>query len=223
MDENNEQKLNTEELKKETVETVNQVKDTIKNVDFKKDTKEATGFVTKMFKEPFGTIQEIAKDNGNKYFKTAVILIIVWMAVIFVKKLINITWRTTNIFPIILSIVKTTIAPVVGILVLALIVYFMNKNSKKSLVTTITAVTVAQIPTIIATIVGMLTLISYNINTITIPFSSLCSVVSTILTYFTMKALFEEKENSKFLKTFVIVEAIYFATYIVVGLLGIYI
>ena len=223
MEENNEQKVNTEELKKETVDTVNQVKDTIKNVDIKKDTKEATGFVSKLFKDPFATIQEITKDSENKYLKTALILVIVWMAVKLVKTLINRIWMPSHIFETVLSIVKITIAPAVGIIVLSVIIYFMNKKAKKSLTTTITAVTVAQIPKIISAIVSLLTIISSSASKITSPFSSLCGVISTILTYFTMKALFEEKENSKFLKTFVIVETIYFVTYIVVGFLGIYI
>ena len=221
MEENNEQRVNTEEIKKETVDTVNQVRDTIKNVDFKKDTKEATGFVSKMFKDPFGTIEEIAKDKENKYLKMAIILIIVWMAAKLIRTLINRTWLPSRIFPIVLSVIKVTIAPTIGIIVLAGIIYFMNSKAKKSLSTTITAVTVAQIPRIIASIVSMLTIISSSISTITSPFASLCTVISTVLTYFTMKDLFEEKENSQFIKTFVIVEVIYLVADIVFGLLGI--
>ena len=56
MEENNEQKVNTEELKSEASSTVNQVKDTIKNVNIKKDTVEAKGFIGDMFKDPLGTM-----------------------------------------------------------------------------------------------------------------------------------------------------------------------
>lgn len=223
MEENNEQRVNTEDLKRETVDTVNQVKDTIKNVDLKKDTKEATGFVTKMFKNPFETIEEIANDSGNKYFKTAILLIIVWMAVRLIRTLINRTWIASRMFQTMLSVIKVTIAPAVGIIVLALIIYFINKKVKKSLTTTITAVTISQIPEIIAAIVSLLTIISSNASTITSPFSSLCAVISTVLTYFTMKSLFGGEKNSEFFKTFVIVEAIYFVAYIIVSFLGIYI
>ena len=52
MEENQENKVNTEEIKKETVETAKKVKDSIKNVDIKNEAKEATGFVSAMFKDP---------------------------------------------------------------------------------------------------------------------------------------------------------------------------
>ena len=44
--------VNAEDVKKETEETVNQVKDTIKNVDLKNDSKEAKGFFFSFFKNP---------------------------------------------------------------------------------------------------------------------------------------------------------------------------
>lgn len=224
MEENNEEKkVNTEEIKKETVDTVNQVKDTIKNVNIKEDTKVATGFVSKMFKDPFGTIQEIAKDSEHKHLKTAIVFIVVWMLIIFVKAIFTRYWSASHVFKTVLSIVKSTIAPAIGIIVLSAIIYFMNKNAKKSLSTIITGITVAKVPKIIAAAIGLLTIISSNASMITSPISSLCSVISTVLTYFTMKALFEEKENSKFLKTFVIVEAIYYIAYFVLSFLGIYI
>ena len=48
--------VNAEDVKKETEETVNQVKDTIKNVDLKNDSKEAKGFFFSFFKNPLGEI-----------------------------------------------------------------------------------------------------------------------------------------------------------------------
>ena len=55
MDENqnnsNSFNVSSEDLKKETKETVNEVKNTIKNVDFKKDSQAAKGFISEFFKE----------------------------------------------------------------------------------------------------------------------------------------------------------------------------
>ena len=87
---NQDQTLDTENLKKETVETVNQVKETIKNVDIKNDAKEATGFVTSMFKDPFATIKTIADDSTNKAFKTAIIFLIIWVAAEFLDSALSI-------------------------------------------------------------------------------------------------------------------------------------
>lgn len=224
MEENKEEKVvDTEELKRETLNTVNQVKETIKKVDIKSDAKEATGFVSAMLKDPFAKIQEIAHDTTNKNFKTAIFLIVVWLVAILMKKLALQNWFYTNYFKVLLSCLKVTLAPLVGILVLSLIVYCMNKKAKKSLVTTVTAITIANIPTILATIIQLLTIVSASIAKLTNPIASFCGVITIILTYFSIKALLEEKENSKFLKTFVIVEAIYYVAYVIISFLEIYI
>ena len=99
----------------------------------------------------------------------------------------------------------------------------MNKKEKKSLATIITSITIAKIPTIFASVVNLLTIFSVSAYKITSPIASLCSVVTTILTYFTIKAIFNEEQNSKFLKTFVIIEAIYYVAYLIISFLEIYI
>ena len=214
MEEKKEEKIvDTEDLKKETVDTVKQVKETIKKVYIKSDAKEATGFVSAMLKDPFAKIQEIAHDTTNKNFKTAIVFMVVWMIAILVRKLILQSWAYVNVFQVLLSIAKVTIAPFAGVLVLSLIIYCMNNK----------AVTIAHIPTILATIIRLLTIISGSISKLTNPILSFGEVISIILTYFTTKALFEEKENSKFLKTFVIIEAIYYVAYLVFSFLEIYI
>lgn len=218
-----EQNVNTEEIKKETVETVNQVKETIKNVDIKNDAKEATGFVTSMFKDPFGTIKQIVNDNTNKHFKTAIIFVAIWTIALFVKALSYKYWSFNAMFRNILSLVKTIIAPALSVVVLSGIVYVMNKENKKSMITTMTAVVMAKIPVIISLVVGLLTIFSSRISILTSPFSTLCSIISVVLTYFTLKTLFNEEQNSKFFKTFVMVEAIYFVADILISFLEIYI
>ena len=136
MEENKEQNINTEEIKKETVETVNQVKETIKNVNIKNDAKEATGFVSSMFKDPFGTLKQIVNDNTNKYLKTAIIFVIIWMIAILISKLFSVSISSFSVkiaFSRVLSIIKAVIAPLVGVVVFSGIVYFMNKENKKSI------------------------------------------------------------------------------------------
>lgn len=217
--------VNTEEIKKETVETVNQVKETIKNVDIKKDAKEATGFVSSMFKDPFGTIKQIVNDSTNKFFKIAIIFMIVWIIAIFVGNLLgtSMTKFSFNLaFKQILSIIKAIVAPLVGVIVLSGIVYLMNKENKKSIVTIMTAIVTAKIPVIIATVISLLTIIDYKISYITTPFASLCNVISVVLMYFATKSIFGEEQNSKFFKKFVIIETIYYVIYIVISFLGIY-
>ena len=223
MEEKEENKVNTEEIKKETVETAKQVKDSIKNVDIKNDAKEATGFVSAMLKDPFAKIKEIVEDKENKNLKLAIIFIAIWTVAVFIKALAAKYWSFSAVFRNVLSLIKTIIAPVLGILVLSAIVYFMNKKEKKSLATIITSITIAKIPTILASVISLLTIFSVSAYRITSPISSLCSVVTIILTYFTIKAIFNEEQNSKFLKTFVIIEAIYYVAYLIISFLEIYI
>ena len=67
MEENN--KINTEDLKKETKETVNKVKETIKNVDFKEDTKATKGFLKEMFSNPFEEIKKLQMEKKMFFLK----------------------------------------------------------------------------------------------------------------------------------------------------------
>lgn len=222
---NKEQNINTEEIKKETVETVNQVKETIKNVNIKNDAKEAKGFVSSMFKDPFGTLKQIVNDNKNKYFKIAIIFVIIWMIAILISKLFAVSisiFSVKIVFSKVSSIIKAVIAPLVGVVVFSGIVYFMNKENKKSITTILTAVVTAKTPVIVASVVSLLTIIDSKISLITSPFASLCNAISIVLIYFATKTIFGEEQNSKFFKKFVIIEAIYYVAYIVVSLLGIY-
>ena len=227
MEENQENKVNTEEVKKETVETAKQVKDTIKNVDIKNDAKEAKGFISEMYKDPFAKIKEIVADKENKNLKIAIIFIIVWTVAVAIKAFSTKYWSFNAIFNTVfknmISVVKVSIVPILSIVVLAGIVYFMNKKEKKSLSTLITSLTIAKIPTILSAIISLLTIFSASAYKITSPISSFCTIVTTILTYFTIKEIFNEKENSKFFKTFVIIEAIYYVAYLVISFLEIYI
>ena len=225
MDENQEQKVNTEEMKTEAVKTVNQVKDTIKNVDIKKDTAETKGFLGEIFKNPLGKMQEIAlKDNG-KYLKFALIFIAIWIVAEATKRCFEVyyRWGYFQFGKNMLSILITAITPALVILILSLIIYLMNQKNKKSLSTIITLVTVAKIPVIIASVARILTVLSSQIGIITRPFSTFCSVISVILLYFAAKSIFNVEKNSDFIKKFIAIEGIYYIVYFVLAFLEIYI
>lgn len=225
MEENkNENKINTEEIKSETVNTVNEVKETIKKVDMKKDTLETKGFIKELFSDPLGKIKSIAEDNSNKFLKNALIIVIIWMAAVLIKQIFGTTslWKYYG-FKQFINIILTTISPAVGIIAMSVIIMIVNKENKKSLTQLITCITTARLPLAIAGVVSLLTLINSSISAFTTPFSKLCNVISIILTYFVAKDIFAEKENSKFIKKFVIIEGIYYIAYFVLTYLGIYI
>lgn len=216
-----------EELKNETVKTAKEVKETIKNVDIKKDAKATTGFITEMVKEPLSRLKEIAEDKEHKDFKFAILLVAVWMIIAGVVSLTGYysfdSFFKYNFGDHILSLIKTIIAPLLGLVVMSAIVFVMNKNNKKSFITVFTALTAAKIPTIVARVLYLLTLISSSITKILSPISSFAYVISTVFTFFAIKSLFGEEDNGKFLKKFVIVEAIFYVAYLLISYLQIYI
>lgn len=217
-----EQVVNTEELKNETVGAVKQVKDTIKNVNVKEEAKAAKGFIIEMIKNPLEKIKEIANDSTNTYFKTAIVLVIIWTLVSLIGT-ISFDYFSWNRFgKILLRYVKVILAPVISLVIMSLIIFVMNKKSKKSLVTVLTTVTTIKLPLIVAKVISLLTLISSNASVITSRVSSLCSVITTVLFFFAIRELFNEEDEKQVLKNYVIIEAIYLVASLVISYLGIY-
>lgn len=230
MDEQNkeskEKTVDTDEIIKETTETINEVKDQVKD-SFKKDelknsAKETTNFIVGMFKNPIGELKNISEDNSNKNFKYAIILAVIW---IFAEVILGMFYSSFswNIIKYLLPLIKIAVAPILSILILSLTIFILNKKKDKSLVTIMSVVTAAKLPIVIASVLSLLKLISRDVRTVTTPFELLCGVISTVLVYFGAKYLLGEKDDKSYIKQFAIIEGIYYIAYIVVGLLQIYI
>ena len=217
--------IDTENIKNETVEMAKKVKETIKGTKIKEETKAAKKFIVDMFKNPLDKIKEVANDNSNKFFKTAIILVIIWTILVFIDSTYSTIyyWGFARVFKNILNVLKEILAPALGILVYSAIILVLNKNNKKSLTTIISTVTITQLPLIISSLVSLLTIISSNISIITIPFAKVCSVVTIVLSYFGFKNLFSEDNDQTFIKKYILIQVIYYIAYIVIRLLGIYI
>ncbi|MCI8833394.1 MAG: hypothetical protein HFJ19_04255 [Clostridia bacterium] len=230
MDEKNkeskEKAVDTDEIIKETTETINEVKDQVKD-SFKKDelknsAKETTNFIVGMFKNPIGELKNISEDNSNKNFKYAIILAVIW---IFAEVILGMFYSSFswNVIKYLLPLIKIAVAPILSILILSLTIFILNKKKDKSLVTIMSVVTAAKLPIVIASVLSLLKLISRDVRTVTTPFELLCGVISTVLVYFGAKYLLGEKDDKSYIKQFAIIEGIYYIAYIVVGLLQIYI
>ena len=212
-------------LKKEATDTVNQVKDTIKNVNIKKDSIETKGFVVEMFKNPLGKIKEIVDKDTSKYFTYGIIILAIWVVAKLISRSFSFShiWGLSRVGSAILSILISGITPIVSVLVMSLIVFIMNTKNKKQLTTVITAIISASIPLVIASVVSLLTIFGTKVSTITAPFTSFCNVISTILMYFAIKAIFGTEKNSEFIKKFILVQGIFYIVYIVLSFFEIYI
>lgn len=214
---------NTEELKKETVDTVSQVKDTIKNVNIKQDGIETKGFIIEMFKNPVEKLQQIVNKDNGKYLTYAIIILAIWVISELVSRSFSFkhVWGLSNVSSAFISIVVSGITPIISILVLSLIVFIINKKNKKQLTTIITVIISASIPLVLASVVSLLKIANTKISLITIPFTELCNVISIVLMYFAIKAVFGIEKNSEFIKKFVVIETVYYIIYIILSLFNV--
>ena len=214
-----------EEIKNEATDAVKQVKEQMKDVNIKEEAKVAKGFVSELVKDPISKVEEIANDSTNKNFKTAIILTIVWAIANVVTSYSFKYFKLKNFLDCTLDLVKLLLGPVLVIVAMSAVIYFLSRKSenKKSLVTIMTTVTTTKLPLILAEVVSILTLISSQIGRITTRVTCIAEVVSAVLLFFAIKDLFGKKNEKDTLKTFVIVEAVYMLVSLVLTFLEIYI
>ena len=231
----NNEKINTEEIKKEAVNTAQEVKEAVKNTDVKKDVNVAKGFISNFFKNPLQEIETVASSSKNQFLKIAIIVLVIWLIASFIGAVIDVFDSYTlfsgisvgtflkisvnNIF----SVVKAVITPFISLVILSGIVYIMAKDKKKPFIQIATSVVIAKIPVIIATIASLLEVFSSQVYKITGPFSAFCNIISTVLLYFTVKSLYGQKEDNSFIKTFAIIMGIFYIARFVISFFGLYI
>lgn len=231
---NNLFQVHKDNFKKETTDTVKQVKDTFKNTDIKKASKEAKGFFLDFFKSPLKKLKEVVNDSQNYFLKTAIIIFVIWLVVILLDNIFGIASRYLfgyfgsfsyffkHLFSNILIVIKDLLAPILGILILSGLVYGFRKDRKKSFLSIVTSIVIAKIPVVIASIVNLLTLFGASAAKLTSPFSNFCSILSIILLYFAVKDLVNEKEDDNFFWKFALIIGIYYVSKFILSFLGIY-
>lgn len=213
----------SKEIKEEAKATFDDVKDTIKNVKFQNDAKETTGFVSKIFKNPLGILKETSEDKKNKNLKHALLLICLWILATLIT---GIYYAIHNKYlpagTRFIGVIRNLLGPIIGLVAMSLIVYFNQKNSKKDLTATFTTITVASIPTILISVVGILRIFSSSFNYVLTPLEYFASSITLIFEYFAAKDLIGEDENSKFITKFIGIQFIYFVCYFVFQFLELY-
>lgn len=229
MEENNQnQNINAEEIKKEAKETVNQVKDSFKNVDVKQETEKAKNFFSGIISTPVKKISEIAHDKSNNFFKTAIVLLVLWILIAGFGQVASIIGTIFKYgfkyveFSDFVGIAKAVITPLLEIVILSGIVYLFQKQNKKSFLTVVNTIVAAYFPIVVSKVVGLLNLIS-GASRITSPITGLLGVISLVFTFFAIKELSDEKENDKAVKQFVIIEAVYYVVAFILSFLKLYI
>lgn len=245
MEDNNEEKKEngaTEAVKQEVKETVNEVKEAFKDADVKKEAKETKNFLVEVFKNPIQKIKDVATGSNKDYFKYALIILGVWVIAAFIYAIgtnisyNNLFFNTRSFWQSTWRAISAVIAPVLSIAVISVIVILINKDKKKSFSLTFSSITIAKIPVAIGAIIQLLglftqgeytSLLSTNAilgigsGTIISFIVGLCSLISTILTYFAIKELHEEKDDNTFIKKYVVIMGIYYVVRIILSFLSI--
>ena len=99
MEENNEEvkqeEVKTEEtsknegIKNEAKETFKQAKEQMKDINFKEEAKKGKGLIGKLFKNPIGAIKEVIQDKEYKVFKTALLIVALWVVIVLVDYILD--------------------------------------------------------------------------------------------------------------------------------------
>lgn len=220
MEENNQnQNMNAQEIKREAQETVNQVKDSFKNVDVKQETEKAKNFFSGILKSPVQTIKNVANDSSNTFLKTAIVILVAWVLLSGVNSVIGIIrtiikygFKYLN-FSDFASIITGVLTPILVVLALSGITYlFHSKQNKKSFLTVFNTVTAGLVPFVAIKVLNVLTtlisIITSGVSKITTPVICILQIISVVLLFFGVKGLSGEDDDNS-VKKFIIIQAIY--------------
>lgn len=218
--ENNEEIKQESDLKQETAKTFNEAKEQMKNINFKEEAEAGKGLIKKLLKNPIETIKEIAIDEENKTFKTALLLVAAWAIIEFIERILYYATSKYADFEF-LPTLKVTLAPILKVIAMTIAIYFVNNRAKDSISKVLTSVAIAYIPSIAYSLLYLLHFISTKMYTILTPVGGLLNVISIVLMYHTVKSLSNETEEENVLKKFIKVEAVYYVIVFAVSFLGI--
>lgn len=199
--------IDKEELKNETKETVNKVKDTLKNVDINQEARETKGFLTEMLVNPFGKVSKVASGEEEGFKKAVVLLIINMVAAVVIALISAFKYSYGTVVSKLMDLVMAAVNPVLAIIIPAIIILLMNKSNKKPLTTIIATLVIANVPSIVASVIRIISALFSRLTIVTSPISTTLGLISTILEFMGMRILFgEEKET--FITKFAIIQVI---------------
>lgn len=199
--------VDTENLKAETKETVNQVKESIKNVNLKDGAEETKGLLKEMFSNPFEAVRRVATEEEN-VFKKAIFIMIIFVIASAAYSIISVVkyGKYSGVLDNIMDIVSGALYPIFFVLAPAIVVLILNKQNKKSLTTIISTITIASVPVVINYLIDIVEILVSGISIVTGPISTGLSAVATVLTYFGIKDLMGVEEHKDFIKKYLIIK-----------------
>ena len=222
-----------ESIENETKE--NQKQGPLKSPNLQDNPEETKGIIKEFFNRPIDKISELTKNKGKNLITLAIIILVIWLVSIIVDNILHLASRylfgnsgslgyfLENVFSNIFIIFKQLLIPVLTLLILTISTYLLNTKNKKNFVTTLSTIIIAKVPVVIASVVSLLNIINSSVSKLTTPFSGFCNVISTVLLYFGTRSLFEEKDDNKFIKKFIVIMGIYYLAKFILTFFGLYI
>ena len=209
------------DVKGEAKDTFNDIKRTMSNADIKGDAKKTTKHITSLFRDPIDTFESIANSKRNTSFKIALFVIIFWTLINLVGTVGEQEWAWGMVFKNLLGILGSLLKPLCSILLLSIINLIYERGSNKSLSKTITVLTFAQVPLVIGSLFTLIDLFSTTAHYVTEPLLNFTNVISLVFTYLASRALLKEGNETATIKTFALVQGLYFAILIALGFFNI--
>ena len=204
------------------------------NSNFKKEANAAKNFFVNFWKTPYNEMKKIVSAPKD-FLKITIAIIIVWAVAECIGAIIgvvrsfsysyypNIMSYFVNSFSSMFDIIVAILIPVIIVALLSFIIYLLMQNKKKKYLTIVSTILVAKIPVVLASILSLFSSISSEVSKITSSFSGFCSIISAILIYFAIKALYNEDDDNKASKTFLITMAIYYGIALILKFFNLYI
>lgn len=194
--------------------------DEFTKVDFKNGSQNLKMLFISFFKSPINTLKNVSKAKDMSFFNSSIILLLIWVLIVFIHSLFSCEYSGTFL---VLNVIRDITIPILSVGFLALIINFLNpnKDDKYSLTNSVTASIICKSPIIFSSLISILNIIASTSYIITTPIKYFCICISTIFTYFAIKYLYKDSDDSKSFKSFVIVEAIYYVIYLLLTFLNV--
>lgn len=207
------------ELKKQTKDTFNTAKEQMKNINFKEEASAGKNLIIRLFKEPVDVIKEVVKDENNKFFKTSIIFVAVWIIVVLLDSIIFFCSSKSADFDFWYTL-KRILSPILQIVAMTLIIFLLNMKEKKSFTNIITPVVIAKIPLIFASVIDLLGFIGIRMSDIITPVNGILECLSIVLGYFVVKDITDSDDKNAFVM-YAKVIGLYYLVYFVLSFAGI--
>ena len=185
-------------------------------------------FVKNFFRIPYFKTKEIV-SNYTPYFIIAITILIIWAVAGLLDGIITVTYRYSmasylsfeesmriSMTPF-FTILTSTLLPIIIVALLSAIIYLFMKDKNKNFFTIVTSVIIAKTPVAVASIISLFSSVSSEVAKIINEFSGFCFVLSTVLLYFAIKALYKEEDDDKVVIKFILIMAVYYAVSLILS------